>query len=98
KDWRMVTGSFSTTFLFHENYLVLDKSQTKHAQDIADYDNIYQEASDIMVTNYIQIYKRESELVTLNHPELLEIDDAKKAYLDSISKYEQILIKPIWKG
>lgn len=104
KDWRTVSGSFSFTRLIGERYRFDDPDvKTKHTDDqwAAPYKAIYEALKSQMEAQYSQAYDATTysilnKLTALNHPEFYDKTAIQQAYLDSISKYEQIMIKKAW--
>jgi hypothetical protein len=95
KNWRTVTLSYSATFIFNAKYHFISKQGGKSLRpDDQDYTQLY----DDIVKRYKSQYAetKQSQIEKLNHPEFDNSDDAKKGYLDSVSKYEQLKTKANW--
>jgi len=105
KDWRTVTGSFSWTYIFKGKYSAGKKEQQQFLlsggkKDLSEYQQIYDGITAQLLNQRNQAYDHisrvKNKLTALNHPEFLDKDDLKKAYMDSVSKYEQILTNDKW--
>lgn len=107
KDWRTVSGSFSFTHLLWDGYRFSDvntpKSSKHITQDeyIAPYKQIYSEIGMRMIEQFDDAFNGDNQTIrhrlgALNHPEFADIDGVKQAYLDSVSKYEQLYTNQTW--
>lgn len=109
KDWRTVNGSISYTYVFNAKYKYAHDDGTTGEQKqnfiartandfVAPYikihDDLHLEMKELLKKGYTG--KDPNELVALNHPEFKDEKDFTQAYLDSVSKYEQLFTGDSW--
>jgi hypothetical protein len=96
KNWRSVSLSYSLTYVFDKTYkfLLEPRGTTFHKPVDRDYIELY----DDLETKFIQTYLARSNHPTtrLNHPEYDDPADLRQAWLDSVARYEKLLIKDSW--
>lgn len=96
KNWRTVSLSYSFTWVFDKGYYFKkgERGTPKHKPLDASYIRLYDELEHIFRRSYRSTQR--STLAELNHPEFEDKDDLKQAWLDSVAKYEKLLIKDSW--
>jgi len=96
KNWRTVSFSYSLTYVFDKTYkFLLDpRGETFHKPVDDDYQNLYEDLERKFILTYENTLTQPTE--KLNHPEFDKPEDLKQAWLDSVSRYEKLLIKDSW--
>lgn len=98
KKWKTVNFSYSLTWLFSKGYYFLpgNRGTKNHKPEDTEYKQLYDELEYKFLSTY---YRRmHSKLDELNHPEYSDITDLKQAWLDSVARYEKLLVKNSWTG
>lgn len=98
KNWRTVSLSYSVTWIFKQDYRFDDSQRGKPGfkPSYNDYKTLYDELELKFMLNYFA--SNRSKIEKLNHPEFDTIKTLHQAWLDSVARYEKLMIKDAWTG
>ncbi|GGI23882.1 hypothetical protein GCM10008119_09880 [Pedobacter mendelii] len=93
KEWRTVALSHSVTWVFDKGYYFSDGPRgSKGNKPVnASYTELYDDLEVQFIQKYIST--KQNRVLSLNNPQFDDTKDIEKAWLDSVAKYEKLLVK-----